>query len=178
MDVLTFIAKLVEAASWPVTSITLALIFRTEIHVLLQRLKKGKVGLAEFEFDEAVAALREQVGVDDSPGVTIDPVLATQADSDPRSVILRSWAPVHEVVATIVAKHATQSERQDPRLMTLRVLHRLLRDKSEYIDMYNQLRSWRNRSLHEADFSPRPSSAVEYASLSNELLAVLRPYAQ
>ena len=59
--------------------------------------------------------------------------------------------------------------------ITLRVLHRLLREKSDYIDIYNDLRMLRSQAVHEIDFSPRPSSVVEFVDLANELVTVLEP---
>jgi hypothetical protein len=103
-------------------------------------------------------------------------MLVNQASQDPRAVILNSWLQVQAVVQGIVAKHATAEDRRDPRSESLRVLHRLLRDKPDYIDIYNDLRTLRDRAVYDIDFSPRPTSVVEYAELASELLAVLRPY--
>jgi hypothetical protein len=177
MDVLTFIAELVKALAWPVAMLIIAIVFRSEFRGLLHRMKKGKVGPAEFEFEETIAALRVRVGKPELPAAPMDPALATQASQEPRAVILNSWLDVQAVVETIVAAHATPEDRRDPRSASLRVLHRLLRDKPQYIDMYNDLRMLRNRAVHDVDFSPRPTSVVEYAELANELLTVLRPYA-
>jgi hypothetical protein len=176
MDTLTFVVELVKALAWPVAALVIAVMFRTELRGLLHRVKKGKVGPAEFEFEETVSALRERVGVTTAVQIETDPETVNQATQDPRTVILNSWLQVQAVVDSIVAKRATAEDRRDARSVSLRVLHRLLRDKPEYIDMYNDLRMLRNRAVHDVDFSPRPSSVIEFAALANELTAVLRPY--
>ena len=178
MDILTFITEIVKALAWPAATLVVAIVFRTELLALLRRVKKGKVGPAEFEFEETIAALREKVGQDRAPVLEANLALVKQADQDPRTVILNSWLKVQAMVDDIVSQHATPEERRDPRSVSLRVLHRLLREKADYIDMYNDLRTLRSRAVHEVDFSPRPSSVVEYANLAAELLAVLRPYAE
>ena len=177
MDTLTFITEIVKALAWPVAALIIAVVFRSELRGLMHRMKKGKVGPAEFEFEETVAALRVRVGKSDAQSSAADNVLIDQANQDPRTVILHSWLEVQAVVDSIVAKHATAEDRRDPRSVSLRVLHRLLRDKPDYIDMYNDLRMLRNRAVHDVDFSPRTTSVVEYAELAKELLGVLRPYA-
>jgi hypothetical protein len=177
MDMLSFISEIIKATAWPGVALAIALVFRSEIRALLSRIKKGKVGPAEFEFEATVAALRERVSPDRPPTAEADPLLVVQASQDPRAVILNAWLQIQATMQNIVAKHATAEDRRDASSVSLRVLHRLLRDKSDYIDMYNQLHSLRNRAVHEVDFSPRPARVVEYASLANELLGVLRPYA-
>jgi hypothetical protein len=178
MDALTFIAEIVKALAWPLAALAVAVLFRTELRALMGRVRKGKVGPAEFEFEQVVASLRERIGPAERTTPAVGTVTIDQATSDPRSVILNSWLQVQALVETIVARHATADERKDPRSVSLRVLHRLLRDKPEYIDMYNDLRALRSQAVHDVAFAPRPGSVVEFAELANELQTVLRPYAR
>jgi hypothetical protein len=177
MDILTFISEMVKSLAWPAASLIIAVVFRNELRTLLRRVTKGKVGPAEFEFEKTVAALHERVGKVETSTLKTDSVLVNQATQEPRTVILNSWLQVQEIVESIVSKHTTPEDLRDSRSISLRVLHRLLRDKPEYIDMYNDLRLLRNRAVNDIDFSPRPSSVVQYAELANELINVLRPYA-
>jgi hypothetical protein len=177
MDWLTFSVEITKALAWPLVTLAVLIAFRVEFRALLQRVRKGKVGSAEIEFEETVASLRGRLG--DSVQVSNLPsALVVQADQDPRSVILKTWLIIQSKVESIVAKHGTEDDRRDPRSVSLRVLHRILRDKPEYIDTYNDLKMLRNRAVHEVDFTPRPSSVIEYATLANELAAVLSPYAE
>lgn len=177
MDPLTFTIELIRALAWPIATLVVAVLFRTELRALLHRVKKGKVGPAEFEFEETVASLRVRAGPSATATIQADPAILNRAAEDPRAVILNAWLPVQALVETIAARHATAEDRRDARSVSLRVLHRLLRDKLEYVDMYNDLRMLRNRAVNDIDFSPRPSSVVEFVALANELVAVLQPYA-
>jgi hypothetical protein len=177
MDWLTFTVEITKALAWPLTVALAVLLFRHELRIALGRIKRGKLGNAEFEFEDRVAVLRERVGEAVAPNATVTPALTRKAEQDPRTVILSAWLEVQALVEDIVAQHATEEERRAPRSVSLRVLHRILRDKPEYIDMYNDLKDLRNRAVHEPAFAPRSSSVVEYAALAQELGAVLRPYA-
>jgi hypothetical protein len=179
LDWLTFLVEMTKALAWPLVTLAVAIHFRGELRSLLHRVRKGKVGLAEFEFEQAVATLRERIGPPDAAHAPAPPMATIrQVEKDPRSVILGAWLEVQMLVDSIVAKHATDEDRRHPGSISLPVLHRLLRDKPEYIDMYNDLKGLRNQAVHEANFSPRPASVVEFAELAGELQAVLRRYAQ
>ena len=178
MDWLTFSVEITKALAWPLVALVALVAFRTELGALLQRVRKGKVGFAEFEFEETVASLRGRLGDVAMRAPEPSSVLVKEADQDPRSVILNSWLVIQSTVESIVAKHVTAEDGQDTRSVSLRVLHRILRDKPEYIDTYNDLKMLRNQAVHEVAFAPRPSSVVEYATLANELAAVLSPYAE
>lgn len=177
MDWLTFTVELAKALAWPATAIVAVVAFRAELRGVLQRIKRGKVGVAEFEFEDRVAVLRERLGEAAPASAPVPTTLVREAAQDPRTVILTAWLGVQALVDAIVAQRATPEERGDPRAQTLRVLHRVLRDKPDYIDIYNDLKSLRNQAVHDPAFAPRPSSVVEYAALASELAAVLRPYA-
>jgi hypothetical protein len=177
MDGLTFAVEMVKAMAWPLVALVAVLLFRQELRALLLRIKKGKVGAAEFEFEDRVAMLRGRVGEADAKTTAAAAQAATEAQNDPRSVILNAWLGVQSKVDAIVANQGTAEDRRDAGSVSLRLLHRILRDKPEYIDLYNDLKSLRNQAVHDPSFAPRSSSVVEYVALANELGAVLAPYA-
>lgn len=178
MHVTTFIIELCKALAWPIVVLVLAVLFRAEVRLLLQRMRKGKVGLAEFEFEQGVASLRERVGpVEPTNRAVTDVAIAARVADDPRSTILAAWLEVQALVDAIVLRHATDDERRDPRSVSLRVLHRLLQDQPQSIDLYNDLRALRSQAVHDVAFAPRPSSVIEYVELSRELQGVLKPFA-
>ena len=177
MDLPTFIVEITKALAWPLAALGALLLHRREIRGLLQRVKRGKVAGAEFEFEDRVADLRGKMGSGEAEQAAVPPGLTKDAERDPRAVILNAWLEVQALVERVVALHATPEERRQPGSVSLHVLHRLLRDKPEYIDTYNDLRSLRHQAVHDTSFAPRPSSVVEYVSLTHELMAVLAPYA-
>ena len=175
MDALTFVVEMTKALAWPIAAVTLGAVFRTELRALLGKLKKGKVGPAEFEFEQAVAAIKHEAPqATDQSGPSVTPAAVQLAATDPRAAILGSWLQVQAEVDRIVSEAPLEWTRGQPGSTSLRVLHRVLKDKPEYIDMYNDLRQLRNQAVHEASFAPRPESVVDYISLSKNLLSVLQ----
>lgn len=45
------LAKLLSSIAWPLAGVNISVVFRKELAALLARLKRGKVGSAEFEFE-------------------------------------------------------------------------------------------------------------------------------
>lgn len=180
MDTFTFVTEIVKAVSWPIAALVIALVFRGELRSLMKRVRKGKIGPAEFEFEAVIAKLKERVGTKQIQPTSPDKTksVVDLAGVDPRAVILNEWMKIQAIVNAIVEQHATSEDRRDQGSVSLRVLHRLLREKTEYIDMYNDLRMLRNQAVNEVGFSPRTSSVIEYADLVNELAGVLSPYAE
>jgi hypothetical protein len=59
LDTLTFIAKLVEHAAWPLAGITAVWLLRKEVQGLLGAIRRLKAGPVEVEIEKVVAELRE-----------------------------------------------------------------------------------------------------------------------
>lgn len=175
MDWPTFTVEMMKALAWPFVVLAVLLLYRPEVRGLLQRVKRGKLMSAEFEFEGRVAELRDRIGTTPTTEPAVPSDLAQQAERDPRAVILTAWLEVQAVVDHIVARHATAADARGQGSVSLRVLHRLLHDTPEHIDAYNDLKDLRNRAVHDTSFSPRPSSVVEYAALAKSLAAALRP---
>ena len=97
MDILTFIAELVKATAWPLAAITIALIFRQQLRALLSRIRKGKVGPAEFEFEQEVKELTEQAPLQLPPPQVGTPTV-TLATTNPRAAILEAWLGIESSV--------------------------------------------------------------------------------
>lgn len=174
MDGLTFIAEVVKALAWPVAAVVLGLLFRGEIRALLAKLKKGKVGPAEFEFEQAVAALKQEVPTpSSSPVPALSSASIELARSEPRAAILNAWLEVQAETERLVAGSPEIVARSDSGSVTLRVLHHWLKTRPEYIDMYNELKHLRNQAINEVAFNPRLDSVLNYIELSKRLVEVL-----
>ena len=107
MDILTFIAELVKAAAWPITAIVVALLFRSEFRALLARLKKGKVGVAEFEFQEQVAELAKEIAeISTAPQpVALDAETVRLATSNPRGLLVSAWFEIEAALKNLAQKN-------------------------------------------------------------------------
>ncbi|MCD9008143.1 hypothetical protein LDO31_18260 [Luteimonas sp. XNQY3] len=169
MDILTFIAELVKAAAWPLAAVAIALIFRQQLRALLSRIRKGKVGLAEFEFEQEIRDLAEQLPVEPVPTQVGTPTVAL-ATTNPRAAILEAWLGV-ETSMTQLAKSVQLPKFVHPRNTSavLRVLESAGALAPEDAALFNDLRTLRNQATHDADFSPSPESVIQYVQLANGL---------
>lgn len=177
MDTLSFVVELTKALAWPIAGVTISLIFRKEFRGLLDRMKRSKVGFAEFEFEEVVATLKaESSGVSLEPTATeIDRTVLALIDLNPRQAILNSWVGV-ESAAIRLAEVSLKLEpvlARSPLLAMRAATHRQIVD-SKYLEVFNELRSLRNKAAHEAGFSPTRSSVLSFVELSSELTSVLQ----
>lgn len=169
MDILTFIAELVKAAAWPLAAIVIALIFRQQLRALLSRIRKGKVGPAEFEFEQEVKELLEQAPPQLPPPQVGTPTV-TLATTNPRAAILEAWLGVESSV------HQLAYNSHLPAPSTLRNPSSIIRAieksgilPSDDVALFNDLRVLRNQATHDPDFSPSPESVIKYVQLAQGL---------
>jgi hypothetical protein len=95
MDLLTFTIEITKATAWPNAATVVAFMFRTELRVLLGKMKKGRVGPAEFEFEQTVAVLRGELARSDGlPTSEIEESQLLLAKTEPRTAILNAWLEV------------------------------------------------------------------------------------
>ena len=174
MDWLTFVVEMSKSLAWPVASVLIAVLFREQIAALLARMKKGKLGPAEFEFDEAVLALEQEFKPisDEAKTSSSSPDSAPRAstETNPRTAILEAWLKVESAAKELGKKHSAEHD-QLPNDTGLTV--RLLRMKGvidwEHEKLFRQLRVLRNSAVHEDDFKPLADSIVGYRSLADSL---------
>lgn len=169
MDILTFIAELVKASAWPLAAITIALIFRQQLRALLSRIRKGKVGPAEFEFEQEVKELTEQAPPQLSAPQVGTPTV-TLATTNPRAAILEAWLSVESSIHRLAynSNLPAPSFPRNPSSM-IRAIEKGGILPAEDVALFNDLRALRNQATHDPDFSPSPESVIKYAQLAQGL---------
>lgn len=106
MHLLEQVLKFLSSTVWPIAVVFVAFIFKNEFSFFLSRLKKGKLGDAEFEFESYLNKVdaeveEKRVGGDEK----IDRNYAVMASVDPRGAILRLWLKVEaELFSMLNAK--------------------------------------------------------------------------
>lgn len=175
MDWLTFIAELTRALAWPLAAVLIAWMFRDQLKLLLGRVRKGKLGPAEFEFEESVRALKN-----DAPELANTPAANLHRDelalltSNPRSAIITAWLELEESMrALLKARKFAPSAIASP-LRTIQAVRGLGLIDPVYVTFTEELRQLRNRATHEPDFHPSDESVVDYVRLAKELSAIYR----
>jgi hypothetical protein len=169
MDALTFIAEIVKACAWPIAAISIALIFRQQIRALLQRLKKGKLGSAEFEFEETVKALRDEAPRLPQQAQAGAPNVAL-ATTNPRAAVLEAWLEVEAAADRLVrARNLPIPSTSGSPVATIRAIERAQLVDSVQVALFNDLRALRNQAVHDAEFTPSTESVLGYVRLANDL---------
>ena len=144
MDTLTFIAEMVKAAAWPLAVVAMALIFRQQLGALLTRLSKGKLGAAEFEFEQQLKLLA--AGIPAGAGITAAAMLPAAGAS--RQAILAAWRNL---------EHRTQAGGQSL----------CAQDRA----LYQQLRGLRDQASQSVEFNPSPEAVGLFLQLARGLQA-------
>jgi uncharacterized protein YutE (UPF0331/DUF86 family) len=172
MDILTFIIELLKAVAWPITALGIAMLFRGQLISLLNRIRKGKLGPAEFEFEEAVKALKEEAAeVVQAPlAIGVGTPTVKLVSSEPRAAILSAWLQVEAAAANL----AIGRQLVDPRSArnpsaVIRAIQKAEIIQPQYISLLSELRHLRNQAVHETDFSPSTESVLSYVQLAEEI---------
>lgn len=175
MDWLTFTVELAKALAWPVAAVVIALMFRDQLKGLLSRVRKGKLGPAEFEFEESVRVLKSEAAeVTKTPLQPLPKDTLALLATNPRAAIISSWLEVEEALrALLKARNVAPSALGSP-LRTLQSVRELGIIDPVFIEFTDELRQLRNRAAHDSDFSPSPESVADFARLAKELADVYR----
>lgn len=171
MNALSFWAAVISALAWPVAALAIALTFKPQIQTLLTRIKKGKFGSTEFEFEQEVSEIAEETSIAAGPPSAVSAPSVSLATQNPRAAILESWLRL-ESCAIRVGTHFGLKDTSAGR----RSLGAMMRDmqKAQLITtddaaLFSDLRSLRNQAVHDVDFSPSSESAIRYAQLADAL---------
>jgi len=169
MDVLTFIAEVIKAGAWPTAAITIALIFRRQLRDLLSRIRKGKVGPAEFEFEQEVQELSASATASQQPPQIGTPTV-TLATSNPRVAILEAWLGLESVAQRLIYQEQVAVADIPRSAVSLsRAIKKSGLVPVEDIALFNDLRVRRSRATHDVDFTPSPESVIQYVQPASGL---------
>jgi hypothetical protein len=176
MDTLTFLAELIKAAAWPITTVVLAIMFRSEFRALLGRLRKGKVGSAEFEFQEEVAELAKDIAeISPAPQpVTLKPETISLATSNPRAAMLTAWIEIEAALNALAQKNNlldAQTRRNSSALV--RALAKADLIPKSHAPGFMALHRLRNQAAHEIDFNPSEDAILGYLEIAEELKQIV-----
>lgn len=148
MDGLTFIAEMSKAVAWPLAVVALALIFRPQLRALLARISKGRLGPAEFEFEQQLQMLAAQSIGPGTAGATGAVAAVMLSAGSARQAILAAGRNL---------EHRAQAGMQSLCAYDLA--------------LYQQLRGLRDQVSQRVDFSPSPEAAGTYVQLARGLQA-------
>lgn len=169
MNVLTFIAELVKALAWPVAAVVIAAIFHRQISALLSRIRKGKIGPAEFEFELEVQELADQAPVQLQSEQVGSPTVSL-ATTNPRAAILEAWLGVESALNGLAYNQQLlpPSAPRSP-VAIIRSVEKSGILAADDVSLFNDLRVLRNHATHDTEFSPSAESVIKYVQLARAL---------
>ncbi|SCC91909.1 conserved hypothetical protein [Thiomonas sp. X19] len=186
MDILTFVAKLIEFTAWPIATVALVAMLRSEIRSLLPHVKKLKAGPLEAEFErevkelEAMAKAQPQL-IPSPEGLTPERHMLLQlVEVNPRSAVLEAWRGIEESAIRVVrnkALYVPEREAHSP-FAVIRALNKENILSAEEVSLYHDLRTLRNQAAHVEDFSPTADAALSYIELASGLRRALEAAAE
>ncbi|MFZ5519939.1 MAG: hypothetical protein ACOZD0_01910 [Pseudomonadota bacterium] len=171
MDALSFIAELVKALAWPLATVAIAVIFRSQLVSLLGRLKGGKLGPAEFAFERAVEKL--EAAAVDLPSTAAGRASSSDiqlATTSPRAAIIEAWLEIEEnAIAFALCRNLVQpTARRNPMGAINGVYKSGFLSESQKA-ILRELQELRNDAAHNPDFSPSTDSVLRYVRLAKDL---------
>lgn len=174
MDIVTPLIELLEATAWPVTTLVIVIMFRTELRQLLSRLKKGKVGPAEFEFAEDLKELASDIAETTiTPGIgalTLKPEAVNLATLNPRGALLVAWNDIETALTNLAQKHGlTNDQTQRTTSVLVRRLAKANIIPPTHVTWFLDLRHLRNLVAHDADFKLSEDAALIYLEIAEKL---------
>lgn len=173
MDLLTFTVEITKALANPIAVIVVCILFRKDIVSLVGRVRKGKIGPAEMEFDEAVNDLQFEVAKlpSYSPESFSDEILRLDETTNLRAVIMEAWLNLEAVADKLARKVPDYDPNSSRRGSTysMNVLHRAGLLTDEQIDLLREVRNLRNRAVHNSDFSPPLESVIEFLRVVKQI---------
>ena len=179
------IVDMVEALSWPIAAIALALLLRKEVTNLILRLKSLKYGEFEARFHETMRAVEPeteaaQLGINTESTQLSDEIqrerdqLRLKARTSPRGAILESWLLLEDT-----ANELGLTETGDP---VWKAIPRYLQKKGIHIHastptpglLFVKLRILRNQAVHLPDFAVSADDAEKYLVWATNLTDLMK----
>ncbi len=190
MDWKTFIASIVESASWPLAILGIVYFLRKQIASLVPFLTKAKYGDLEFEFskksEELQAEAQKIIPTEkEDPFIKVElEKLSDLATIAPRAAVFESWRILESAASHRLAEITEIQEKKEGKILLHTkdaVWPTLLRDneisKSEYA-MMQELKKLRNIAVHSSDEEFESIDVGGYIGSAVSLASLLRHKAQ
>lgn len=179
MDILDFIASLIESLAWPVTLFLILFLFRKQVAGLLPLLRRLRYKDFELAFEKQVEEAQAKADREHLPQAR---ELEDELDSlveiafvSPRAAILEAWLKVEAAAAEAVSRHGLELRgRERTPLQLGEALNRAEVIDRGILDVYEQLRDLRNKAVHGPEVTFSPSVVRDYISLALSLVDHLR----
>ncbi len=174
------LVKILSSLAWPIAAVYIAFFFKKELAALLARLKKGKWGAAEFEFENYVREVEAETEIPRTPeSENVTPSVAARASTDPRGAIVSAWIEVEDALFSLVrnwqlSDPVSSAKQIRSTVWAIRAVQKAQALDPNWIALFYDLRAMRNEAAHSPDFSPPPDAVLKYVQLAKELTSAMR----
>lgn len=148
--------------------------------MLISRVKRGKIGPAEFEFEKEVEVLAERTFETERPPMITDRERAVAA-ADPNGAIIKIWLEIEFSARKVFHKFgvAYTGTPHTPFMACIKELEAKEVISFEEMMLIMELQILRNRAVHKSGFRPSAKSVEQYIEISKALIvkldAVVKP---
>lgn len=180
MNVLQFVASLVNSLAWPLAVLAIAVIFRAQIRQLASRpMRRLRAGPLEVEFDrllsEVEVSVERPAGGEKTPETPVIEELEGLVTTSPVAAVMDAHAAVERELRELVLKAAPDTNVSR---ISMGQLLRLARDQDiitpETAKAVEGITVMRNLSAHGRASEVTPERARDYLSLVDAVLYTLR----
>ncbi|MGA2532109.1 MAG: DUF4145 domain-containing protein [Candidatus Aminicenantales bacterium] len=186
MHILLFILGLVKALAWPVTVLSLVLLFRHQLRKVFASLSQLKYGDWEARFEKDLSKAEEgarQISVSTGKKPDITKLnkyerLLLLAEISPRAAIMEAWMEIE--LSTLRAAQKAKIDVEG-RIAGTRHIRQLVQSgllPGTMVELYSSLRWLRNQAAHAEDFAITEDEAERYLSVASTIIAKLNESSQ
>ena len=183
MDLLEFLASIVDSLAWPVSTLLLAwvivAVFKKPLVELIHRVRKISHGDSVVEMSEQVQQLKVELSesVQQLETESLPPIGISQRDrftirNDPRALPIEAWLRAESAARQLLLANDVNDEIGSPSEVLRRLRSENLIRQLEH-DSLRTLLSMRNRAVHEPDFDIDPEMRDRFVELTEEVMRVI-----
>ena len=180
MSWLEWSSSVIGSLAWPVAAFCIALIFRSQIAALLDKIKRLSWGDASVDFSEKLDELESisrEVRAESAPAPIPEALppppddrFKQLLDLAPSAAVLDAWRPVESKLRSISADVDPGTRSYAPRQMMLMLLKLGVISPSVH-EMLRDLSGLRNAAVHQGDVTV--TDALRFKNFSVEVLREL-----
>lgn len=168
MEIMNFIAALVEAMAWPLAIFILLLLFRKPITELLARITKISHNGTTID----LGTLKD-LPTETADSIEIDERAQNAILRDPRAAIIEAWIRLEWAARDILQGLGVPGHPGSPAQVIRNLQDRQLLQGSLY-ELLSELRHVRNMAAHQLEMDIDEEYAREYVELTERAIASIR----
>ena len=168
-----FVIELFDKLAWPISAIVLVIILRKELASIVGNLRSLKYKELSLEFGEKLEEAKKEADKAKLPEISARlsrvelEYYGDLARASPRAAVIEAWLQIETAVEKIIRRPPEGRPRSfGPEA---RVLLEIAGLEKEEISIFYDLRTIRNRVVHEEDARVSEAQAIEYVQLALRL---------